>query len=782
MLKGMFLLSLGVAVISQLPVLLSLSTLLLLSVAIPILLSAIHFKVGSALCPHQHNSWLILLIGGWLALSTGAIWGTVYGYQIIAKRLPPALEQRELLLQGQVIGLPEITVINGQPASRFELAVEGPVCPQDGGNCHIGLGKLRMKWYGDMEVLPGQRWQLRVKLKSPRGMANPGSFDYEAWLVQRGIGGLGYVREHADNRLLAHHQTIDFWRWRAAEFIRHLPKLSQGGLIRALLIGDRRGISTAQWQVFANTGTTHLMVISGLHVGLVGGLLFGLSRRVANACRLARADRWAALIAMMAATSYALAAGFTLPTQRALIMLSVLLLVLVMRRNISALFGLLTALLLCLLHDPLAVISMSFWLSFIAVGGILYAMIGRRQAENIRGRIFNAFLLPQWVVFVAMLTPLVFLLGQISWLSPLANLLMIPLFTLLVVPAILTAVLLQFISSAWALMLWQAVDQLLAMAMGFLQSFNTLGADALISLSARPWSVLVLAALASLLLLLPRGFPCRYLGLLLLAPLLFYRPASLQPGDLDLTVLDVGQGLAVVVSTQHHHLVYDLGPALGTDFATATAVVRPYLRYRGIRLVDRLVLSHGDNDHAGGWSQFVDSIAVEQIDYGELLPGLGDTAGSCHQRERWHWDGVFFEFITTKTKQPANANNRSCVLKISSAGLSFLLTGDIERESELALLAQQAELESTVLLSPHHGSATSSSWPFLKSVNPEIVIVSSGYRNRFGHPAKAVLNRYRSFNSEIANTADSGALALHVRAGVLQGPIAFRDQRHNYWR
>ena len=717
-------------------------------------------------------------------LLAGLCWGVAYGQHRLNSQLPPSLEGRPLLVEGKVSGLPVTRSGYEQPLQRFELQLTAPMCETVSGQCHSNVNKLRLSWYHPRPPLPGQHWRFTIKAKQPRGMANPGGFDYRAWLLQQGMGATGYVLANGDNRLLFDNAWgIDRWRWQLSRYLdKQLATAKHRALLKALLIADKSEISGDQWQRFANTGTTHLMVISGLHIGLVAGLGYGVGFIVALLLGARATARWAAIAAIVAALVYALAAGLSLPTQRALVMISVLMLALLFRRQLALHTGLWLALTLCLVLDPLAVISLSFWLSFTAVAAILFCASGRL---GYRPRLSNWYQ-PQYWVFIGMLPVMAFGLGHISLLAPLANLVLVPLFSVAIVPLNLLALLSSFLSASLSSLLWQIADQLLVYAMNWLDALVTTltGFNAVLPIANPHWGIKLLFLFGIVIVLLPKGLPLRWLALpLLLLPL---KPTpTINEGDLVLTALDVGQGLAVIVQTRDHVLVYDVGPRFGDDFNTAEAVVIPFLKHQGIRRIDRLVISHGDNDHAGAWPHLAEQFPIGKLQFGEALPERFDGATSpCQRGAQWHWNRIRLEYLhPAENDHYRSANNRSCVLKITAGKHRFLLPGDIEAMVENTLINQQPEmLAATVLLAPHHGSHSSSSWPFIKRVAPEYVIFSSGYRNRFHHPAEVVVNRYRALGSKTLSTAEGGAIRISVINGQLQQPVQHRSSYRKYWQ
>lgn len=730
---------------------------------------------------------------------SGLCWGVYYGHQLLDSLLPAEFEVVDLWVEGEVIGLPQTDVVRAQPSQRFILQLTAPLClAQPPSHCTSDVSRIRLRWYEQSSVKPGQRWRLRVKAKRPNGMANPGGFDYQSWLIAQGIGAVGYVRADPQNRLLADSfWTIDRLRWDFAERIdSHTSDLANSALLKALLLGDKRGIDRQQWELFSQTGISHLVVISGLHVGLISGLCFCLCRlAVLLLCPSASAERWAACAAIAAAIGYALLAGFTLPTQRALIMITLLMILVVSQRNISPWLGLVAALWVCLLMDPLAPVSHSFWLSFAAVACLFYAALGRHSPRYRRWR----WLAAQYAVFVGLLPILAIRLGQVSLLSPLVNTLLVPLFSLVIIPLNLIAGLLLWVNEGLAVWLWVLLDALLSRVWTVLHWLLEQADMAVVSVAGPSIGISLLAVLAVLVLLLPRGMPLKGLALLVLVPL-FAAPAYVPPtGDVRFTVLDTGQGLSVVIQTRQHVMVYDVGPTLGDDFDVATAALVPFLYERSIDKVDVLLISHADNDHAGAWPRVPKLMDVGRLIYGEpLAPLTALDTSPCRAGDHWWWDGVHFELLWPQPEpnlekqhshgkdklleSKRSSNNHSCVLKITSGQSRFLVPGDIDRSIESYLSRTIPEqLAADVLIAAHHGSNSSSSWPFIKSVSPQYVVFSSGYRNRYQHPHVSVQARYESIKAHMLSTSETGAIDFSVIDGQLQAPRLYRQQHKRYW-
>jgi competence protein ComEC len=622
-------------------------------------------------------------------------------------------------------------------------------------------------------------------LKQPRGFANPGGFDYEGWLFQRGIMASGYVRKSDQNLLLGEAGgliSIQRWRQQIRDSINAISAEPRGAaLLNGLVVGDRSGINQQQWQLFARTGTSHLIAISGLHIGIVFGLMFFIVRRLwslsQNLPLLIPSQQAAALIGLIAAIVYAAMAGFAIPTQRALIMLLVFVLGYLLRKPPKPSRALAIALLLVVILDPLAVLSAGFWLSFSAVAAIFFGFTGRvGKIGWLRqwGRV-------QWMIALGLAPVLLAMSFQVSLLAPLINMVVVPLFSVVIVPLSLLTVLLLFIFKPLGAQMVELMSWILAGGMdllGFLGSITFM----VWTTPQLPWWVWPFAIIGVLMLLSPKGIPARWLGILFLSPILVIRPTAPEQGAVNITVLDVGQGLAVAIRTQHHTLLYDLGPKFSASFNTGSAVVMPYLRSLGIDRVDLLMLSNGDADHAGGLTG-----VLGQIDIASVLSGepnrLEIPAGLCKAGDSWRWDGVSFKILHPEPESRWSGNNSSCVLQIEAAGRSLLIPGDIGKEVEKRMIEEHGgELNSDLVIIPHHGSKSSSSIGFARAVSPKYALVSTGYRNRYGFPHPAVVERWRSVGAKIMDTAKSGAIELEIAPdGTISALINHRQGRLRYW-
>ncbi len=714
---------------------------------------------------------------GLTALALGLIWAAWWAQQRLDQELPRHLEGEDLVAEGRVIGLPR----QGERGLRFNLEVERLL---DLDHRPQPLpGRLRLTWYqppAGTELIPGQRWRFTLRLKRAHGFLNPGSFDYEAWLFSEGIRATGYLRAYPEPRLLAAAPAWypDRLRYELRRKLADtLGSSEETALIMALALGARQGISEEQWATLRQTGTNHLMAISGLHVGLVAGLAFYLGRRawaLSPWLTRRRPDTQAgAVVALIAAGGYALLAGFSLPTQRAFIMLAVLMGSLLIRRHPPPSQVLSLALLLVLLHDPLAVNNAGFWLSFAAVAIIFYTLRHRSRLSLSWARI-------HFIIFLGLLPLTLFWFGHISLISPLANLIAVPLVSLLVVPLVLLGSLCLAVCGEVAIIPLNMAGDLLQVLGWVLEKLVGLSLAWQLP-PPQPWRML--AALAGvIILLLPRGFPARWLGLLWLLPVLWSPPCGPPEKALRFTLLDVGQGLAAVLRTREHVLVYDTGPRFHQGFDAGSRVVAPFLQHLGIKRLDVLVVSHGDSDHSGGLAGLLAQIPTRRLFSGEP-ERLPVPAEPCRAGLAWQWEGFQFEFLHPPADYPAaSSNDRACVLKVEYGEHGILLSGDIEAEAEALLLTTQAErLRADLLIAPHHGSRSSSTRAFVAAVQPRYVLFATGYRNRFGFPRPEVTARYRAHSARLFRTCRHGAISFTLNADGLSIPRLAREELRRYW-
>jgi competence protein ComEC len=717
----------------------------------------------------------------------GVLWSAWRADPIIAGRLPAALEGETLTVEGVVDGLPRVQA----HVVQFPFIIQQLVTPAGPNSDRLPTRRVQLGWYqGAPALQPGQRWQLQLRLKRPHGFMNPGGFDYEAWLFQQKIQATGYVRNSPENRQIEPARGYPVQRLRqliANTLADRLAGRPQAGVVTALAIGETDDLTPEQWRVFSRTGTVHLVAISGQHIALVAALAFAIGRwlwsRSARAVQWLAAPRFAALCAIAAALAYALLAGFSVPTQRALIMVAVMLLGSFGGWRLFSSQALALAALAVLIADPAAVLAPGFWLSFGTVGLILFTMQNRTGATGWWwrwGRLHGVIALG--------LLPLLFLFfGNNLLTSPLANFIAVPWFDLVVVPLILLSlVLLPLLPDLAQLGLYGAATAL-NWLWPLLHSLSDLDLAVWSRPPPPPWAV-ALGLIGIAVVLLPRGISRRWLGGLMLLPIAFNQPLRLAAGEWQFTLLDIGQGLSAVVHTREHALVFDTGPRYGEHFEAGAGVIAPYLRSQGVRAIDAVIVSHGDQDHAGGLPGLARELPVRRLllgdpRSGEDLPKTAPAAELCQEGQTWEWDGVQFEFLNPPPDgHYGKENDNSCVLRISGAGASVLIPGDIELAAEQRLVRDyHDELASQVLVAPHHGSRSSSSPAFLNAVAPKYALFSVGYRNRFHFPAARVVARYREHGTLGLSTAGLGALSLRFRSDQMELEC-FRATHPRFWR
>jgi competence protein ComEC len=711
-----------------------------------------------------------------LALLLGLGWAVWRAHCALEARLPPALEDLPLQIEGRVLGLPEAA----PRLTRF--AFKPSQLSLDGHPLAFRPRQLLLVSY-DAGFSPpaGGECQLYVRLKQVRGTRNPGSFDSETWLFANGVDGRGQVIAHPANRCVSPigWGRIDSFRATiSAAIAAAVPAPDVAGILAALAVGQRANMSDHQWQVLRDTGTTHMISISGLHISMVALALYVLGRQlIAFSPALSRrfpAPRAALVLGFAGSLLYSVLTGFPVPTQRSVAMLAFMF---YRRWRGYALLdsdGLLLAFALVLLCDPLSSLTVSFWLTFGAV--LTLSIVGHIHQRM--GKPQQWAMMHLWLAL--MLAPLLLLVAPgVAWISPLANALAVPLVTWAVVPLVLLGIAFAVLAPPFAASCWQWAGALWG---GVWQGLEWLAAHAAaLPLEFVPDALTVLLASCGLLLfLLPFGRGRYGLAALLVAGLAFHSPARPAVGALKATVLDVGQGLAVVLETHTHVMLFDTGPSTFGGADAGADIVLPFLRLRGQRRLDRVMVSHADNDHAGGLGALQRGLQIDTLSLSPLQ-AWPSTVERCAAGQRWRWDDVEFEVLhPAPGAADGLENNASCVLRVSAGGHHVLLTGDIEAPAEAALVAQDAALAAEVLLVPHHGSATSSSAPFLDKVAPRTAVLSVGYRNRFGLPSAAVMARYAARGVPVLDTRHTGAITLDVDDSGIQF-TQFRAQTARYW-
>ena len=713
------------------------------------------------------RAWPILA----LALGFAAAWWDVSAR--LNERLDPSLEGRTMTVRGTVCSVPQLR----SGSVRFRLAT----VPADGIPPHVEL-----TWYDPLwQPLPAERLELDVRLRRPRGFSNPGGMDQEARLLREGIGATGYVRaasRHGRRWRDVLQRPVLVARGEIYDAIRvALGARPATGIVAGLAVGLQDALSREQWRALARSGTSHLMAISGMHIGMLA---------VVAAWFAARVQRWrqrrgalgsqrdaAVTAGALTALGYALLAGWSVPTQRTVIMIGLAAAALRLRRRVGAADALAFGALAVLVSDPLAPLAVGFWLSFVAVAVILFVGTGHVRAPGV----LAGFTRVQMAVTIGLVPVLAGAFGSLSLVSAAVNAAAIPLYTLVIVPAILVATTLTLIAPDAGAAALGAVAALIEFTWSLIEvpagwSHATWGTA---SLPVAGWLALVIGAVAALA---PLPAPGRIAGLIMVVALGAWRAPPPVPGAVRVAFLDVGQGLAVVVQTRRHVLVYDTGPAFRSGTDTGLLVVEPYLRSRGVRTVDMLVASHDDGDHAGGAASLQQLLSVrELVASGHALDPLGHVR-PCRAGQNWNWDGVRFDWLHPVEPLLPGDNDRSCVLAIRAASRLIVLTGDVEKVAEQQLLERWLPGPADILVVPHHGSRTSSSAGFAAATRPRWAVVSAGHRNRWGFPAPAIVERWRASGAEVVLTSDSGAVEFDVVPGrPLEPPVRWRLADRRIW-
>lgn len=724
---------------------------------------------------------------------SGFVWAAVLAHTALAPQLAREDEGRDITLVGTVDSLP----YRFDGGVRFHFAVDHVAGAQIAVPPRVSLA-----WYGGpaRQVQPGERWQLTVRMQRPHGNANPGGFDYEVWLLEQGIRATGYVRtDGAGNRLLdpfvySFGNVVQRARAALRERIeRALPGKEYAGVIVALVVGDQRGIAQSDWEVFNRTGIGHLISISGLHITMVAGLcalcVSALWRRSfftqMQLPLLIPAQKVAALAGAAIALAYVLLAGFGIPAQRTLYMLCVVAAALWFGRIASVSHVLCTALGVVVLLDPWSVLAPGFWLSFGAVAAILFATVGRSGARAAGWRhTLRLAVHTQYVVTLALAPLTMLLFSQVSLVSPVANALAIPLISFVVTPLALAGSLLPPPLSTLMLQLAHMAVQALAWALSWMGEMRLAVWTAP---APQPW-VFAFALIGTVWMLAPRGWPVRWIGIIAWLPLLAGQPSHPPPGHVAVTAFDVGQGMALLIETSRHRLLYDTGPAYSPESNGANRVILPYLKARGVAALEGVIVSHSDVDHSGGALALLGGVQVGWV-WSSLwgdhpIVAKARRHGRCVAGQTWTWDAVLFEILQPSALSyddvTLKPNARGCTLRITAAGRSILLAADIEAAQESALVVHARDsLRADVLLAPHHGSGTSSTPAFLAAVQPSLALFQVGYRNRYQHPKLEVLARYERLGIRRLRTDESGAISFDSGDGFT--PREYRREHARYW-
>ncbi|MES2217037.1 MAG: DNA internalization-related competence protein ComEC/Rec2 [Pseudomonadota bacterium] len=716
----------------------------------------------------KYWSYLRLPVAGLL----GFAWALVYAQWHFQEKLLPEFEGKPLVITGYIHSIPMVET-HGVGFLFLLTSLAG----------HPAHGVIKLLWGDNTVVLhAGDKWQFTAKLKKPYGTMNPGGFDYEAYAFTNNIIANGYIANKEPTLLLSshwYHQTLNRIRQYFAEKIsQNLPASETSPWITALAIGERHDIPAPDWQVLRNTGTNHLMAIAGLHIGFIALLAHVVVtfcwRRIPRAALKMPAQHAGAVAALVMAFIYSAMAGFSIPTQRACVMIAAFLTILLLRRKPLSWQGWSVALLCVVLINPLTVLSESFWLSFASVALIIYCMSGRLAPQGLWWKLGRI----QWIIAVGLLPLSIWLFQQCAFISFIANSVAIPWVGFLVAPLSFLGALLMLVSIKLGTLILIFADKILSVLWIFLAWCAHLPNVVWYQVVDDKLALLA-GCVAVVILLLPAGFPGRYFSVIFVLPIVLFTPLAPAAGGVWFTLLDIGQGLSAVIQTQKHILVFDAGPRLSVNYDMGESVVVPFLHTLAAKRIDMLVISHGDNDHIGGANALLRNFPVSAIK--TSVPELLPHADYCLQGLKWRWDGVDFEFIYPFASKLHLGNNSSCVLRVSSGAKHILLTGDIEKLAEKSLLASAENLPATILIAPHHGSKTSANENFITRVHPRYVLFPVGYRNRYHFPNKTVVEKYAKHHVLMLDTVNSGAIKFVMNENALMPPDLYRMQHKHYW-
>ena len=720
---------------------------------------------------------LIKTYGKFLAcLVLGFIWMWIYSYIVLSWQLPKDMEGKNIIVQGTVCSIPEYDSYS----SNFIFCMD-----QLNHQFLKKTVRVNLSWYNNSPLLTvGEKWRFNVRLHRPHGLANPGGINREVLLFQQKIRAIGYVTGNDYQKLNSSTDInflIDRGRTILADRVQmQLFKQTLGGMVSALSLGIRNSMTPEDWLILQATGTSHLFAISGLHISLVASFIYLIVNKIWRSSMqlmlFVPAPQVARLIAWLAAILYSMMAGFAIPTQRALVMLSVFLGASLLKKVLPPWYGFGLALFLVLFLDPLTVLSSSFWLSFMAAGIIIYGVGGRLNPQGLWWRWGHT----QWIVTIGLLPLSLALFTQVSLIAPIANAVAIPWISFVVLPLSLVGTLFSIHPSFFSQLLLNLAEKSLEKLWWILQKLAAIQAV----WHYNPNQTITITAIiaGTLWLLAPKGCPARWLGLVGLLPLVVFQWPHPLLGQAWVTILDVGQGLSVVVQTTNHLLIYDTGPK-SNNFDTATAVILPFLSSINVHKVDTLVISHGDNDHSGGALTLLKHMPITHLLTGEPLKNFQGEDQHCQAGMQWQWDEIEFKMLYPfANTMPRKRNNYSCVLQIQVGKNVVLLPGDIEGEAESALLAAGKLVPLTVLVAAHHGSRTSSTAAFVKKVQPRYVVFAVGYHNRYHFPNKQVVQRFKKYGANLADTASEGAVHIIITKDTMGVPVSYRQTHLHYWQ
>lgn len=739
----------------------------------------------------------------------GFFYAFISAHYVLSHDLPIDLEGKLIEINGRVVDIPQ----NMGYGTRFEFEVDStPTYPSF---------KARLIWNNKdtpKNIQINQQYKLQVRLKRSHGLRNPNTFDQERWFFQHRIRAQGNVKsgELLEPIFYSFFQTHlmfkeinDSLRFqiflKLKEKIQDLPR---AGILMAIILGEEKDISYHEWEVFRMTGTTHIVSVSGSHLAIIVLIIFFITKQlikiVGGKWLLTIKSQHVSIISsFVIILIYAWLAGFSVPTLRSFSMFGlVFLFILSCKKNIAASYLLSFAFFLVSPIDPLSVLSIGFWLSFGGIAILMWTIeehlilkeiinklpsnhehtkeknsvkhIAFPSLKSIYEKIMN-YMISLYkgsvAIFIALIPPLLFIFGQIPLLSIIANIIIISLFTFLIMPLLFLGVVFSVFGLENFLLFYGGfyLDKIMIL-LEFLSKLDI----AIISPSNSSIWAIIFAMVGSLFILMPKGMVGKWVSLAWFLPMLFPYIDKPKQGEIYFDVLDVGQGLSVVIRTKNNVLIYDTAPAFEQKVIAESTLI-PFLRGKGIQEINTLIISHPHADHAGGVKSLLQHFEIYNILTTE--PKRWANASYCKNGQFWEWDGVTFEMLAGEENY---YYNNSCVLKITTGKHSILLTGDIERDQELKL-AYEKNIKANILVAPHHGSKTSSTHTFVNAVQPEYALFSVGYKNQFKHPRPEIIQRYQMVGVQTLETQNSGTISFQITPENISPPQRYREINRYYW-
>lgn len=802
----------GLSYLSTLP---SLQLYISVGMLLPVLLCwrFIASKRATNSPPKNNSSWWSALWTSLVACLLAWVWAVGWGLWQTEHRLPLQWEGKDVTIEGYVQDIPRHYTYSGRTGGRsyrsnnrsiFKVKVSKIVeAPQTQAPTDR-FDLVRVSWYDKpaaTQLIPGQLWRFTLRMRRPYTFMNPGGFDYEVWNLREGLDASAYVRGQAELLGSSNKMQLDKLRWRVHETIKE-SQVPGAGFISALMLGERSLISADENAVVRNTGIAHLLAISGLHLTLVGGGMFAIIFLILGRFRSLSWGRitplsLAAIIALCLIWFYAFWTGFSLPAQRAAIMLSVFMLAIITKRFQNPMTIFFLAMTLVLFLDPLAATSGGFYLSFAALALVVLSFryfIPRvkparmKSMLGISGKILNyAFdLLITQLVLLGGLMPLALLFfNQLSLAGIFINMLAIPVTSFVIMPWILGTNLLIPMLPSLADISLTGLGWFIGWLYGGLKSVSD-SPLAIVSI-ASPSSLAIIWVILAVPILIWWVKPYNYiLAVVMLLPCLIPTVEKIPHGEFRVHFIDVGQGMAVHLQTKSHNLLYDTGASFSSGNDIGELVLVPYMRELGISKVDTLLVSHKDNDHSGGMRGLMKSIHVERLmlnfPYDQSVRLKPQLISPCRQGMQWQWDGV--NFLVLHPHDPSafrKSNDRSCVLLVESGENSVLLAGDITTRIEKILNAEYPTLQADLLQAPHHGSKTSSGAAWLSKLSPQYAVFSAGYRNSFNHPHPTIQARYDQLGIESFTSWRHGKISFHINNNSITHSESYRLSNQKYW-